>query len=195
MRPATVFGSEDRFLNWIAEATTKLPFFPLINSGRNLVQPVYANDVGKALAELVKVLYFCLQSFEAHDQFTLSSLLVFQRHDEFAGKVFELAGPAEYSNKEVVEFVHDVIMQKKPLIDITPDMAKLIGKGIEQLVSPVFTEDMVYQLLEDNVRSTNSGALSFGDLDITPGSMDRLAFDYLHRFRRGGHFTLAQGYH
>jgi hypothetical protein len=55
VRPATVFGSEDRFLNWIADATTKLPLFPLINSGCNLVQPVYANDVGKALAELVKV--------------------------------------------------------------------------------------------------------------------------------------------
>jgi hypothetical protein len=33
------------------------------------------------------------------------------------------------------------------------------------------------------------------DLNIEPMSMDKVAFEYLHRFRQGGHFTLAEGYH
>ena len=58
VKPATVFGAEDRFLNWIAEASTQLPFFPLINNGSALVQPVYAVDVGKALMNIVYVSQF-----------------------------------------------------------------------------------------------------------------------------------------
>lgn len=35
--------------------TTKLPFFPLVNTGSNLVQPVYVVDVAKAIFEIIKV--------------------------------------------------------------------------------------------------------------------------------------------
>ncbi len=55
MKLSTVFGSEDRFLNWIAEATSRLPFFPLVDGGNALVQPVYVNDVAKGLLEITKV--------------------------------------------------------------------------------------------------------------------------------------------
>ena len=55
VRPATVFGAEDRFLNWIGEATCRIPFFPLINDGSALVQPLYAADLGKALMNIIYV--------------------------------------------------------------------------------------------------------------------------------------------
>lgn len=55
VRPATVFGAEDRFLNWIAEGSCRMPFFPLINDGNALVQPIYSGDVGKALMSITYV--------------------------------------------------------------------------------------------------------------------------------------------
>jgi uncharacterized protein YbjT (DUF2867 family) len=55
VKPATNFGPEDRFLNWIAETADRLPFLPILNGGRTLVQPVYSSDVGKALMEIVNV--------------------------------------------------------------------------------------------------------------------------------------------
>lgn len=55
VKPATIFGPEDRFLNWMAEAKSRLPYFPLLNNGSTLVQPVYAHDVGKALHAIVEV--------------------------------------------------------------------------------------------------------------------------------------------
>lgn len=55
VKPATMFGHEDRFLNWIAETTSKLGFFPLIEGGQTLVQPIHAVDVAKALMAIVKV--------------------------------------------------------------------------------------------------------------------------------------------
>ena len=50
-----MFGAEDRFLNWIAEGSCRMPFFPLINDGNALVQPIYSGDVGKALMSITYV--------------------------------------------------------------------------------------------------------------------------------------------
>lgn len=55
VKPSTAFGPEDRFLNWIADACERFPFFPLINEGKTLVQPVYSHDVAKALMKIVYV--------------------------------------------------------------------------------------------------------------------------------------------
>ena len=49
VRPATVFGWEDRFLNTFADITERLPFTPLLLVDKPLTQPVFALDVGKAL--------------------------------------------------------------------------------------------------------------------------------------------------
>lgn len=171
VKPATVFGAEDRFLNWIAEAAKMLPVFPLINNGASLVQPVYAVDVGKALMNIV------------------------YRHEEFQGKTFQLAGPAEYSYKEVVEFVADVTFNKPPMVDVPLPLANFTGRLFEQTINPFLTPDMIAQMQEDVVEVPNSGMLTMRDLDIVPQSMDKVAFDYLHRFRAGGHFTKVEGYY
>lgn len=89
----------------------------------------------------------------------------------------------------------DVIMERKSLLSLPPFVANLAGRLLGQMISPILTEDMVNQLLEDNVLVPKTDVLTFTDLDIKPESMDRHAFDYLHRFRRGGHFTLVKGYH
>ncbi len=171
VKPSNIFGAEDRFLNWIAETSDRLPIFPLINGGSALVQPVYAPDVGKALMQIV------------------------YRYDEFEGKTFQLVGPAEYTYKEVVEFVSDVTTIKKPLVDVPINAAQFAGKIVEQTISPFFSQDMLAQLQEDNIPKENSDFLGFKDLEIEPVSMDKMAFDSLHRFRPGGHFTQVAGYY
>jgi len=171
VKPAHVFGAEDRFLNWIAEACDRLPVFPLINGGTTLVQPVFSNDVGKALMTIVN------------------------NHDLYRGATFQLAGPAEYSYKEVVEFVTDITTVKKPLVDVPERLALLAGSVFQELVTPVLTEDNVAQLGEDCVAVEGSSMLTLADLGIEAQSMDKMAFDYLHRFRPGGHFTQVSGYH
>ena len=60
----------------------------------------------------------------------------------------------------------------------------------------MLTEDMIAQLMEDVLPADESSNYkSFADLDITPSSMDKVSFDFLHRFRPGGHFTSVQGYY
>jgi uncharacterized protein YbjT (DUF2867 family) len=55
VKPANIFGHEDRFLNWFGMAATNLKFYPLINNGDTLVQPVAVEDVAKAVMEIVWV--------------------------------------------------------------------------------------------------------------------------------------------
>jgi len=171
VKPATVFGPEDRFLNWIAESNDRLPFFPLINNGNTLVQPVYSLDVGKALMSIVN------------------------QHEKFAGATFQLVGPAEYSYKEVVEFVSDITTVKKPLVDVPEYIAKLAGRALEETIAPLLTVDQIEQMKEDVVALEGTNYYDLKDLDIEPASMDKFAFDYLHRFRPGGHFVQVSGYH
>jgi hypothetical protein len=106
-----------------------------------------------------------------------------------------LAGPAEYTYKEVVEFVQDVTTLKKNMIDVPVSAASFAGKLYQETINPFLTEDMIIQLTEDVVEKADKDLLTFKDLGIEPTSMDKMAFDYLHRFRPGGHFTMVQGYH
>jgi len=171
VKPATVFGAEDRFLNWIAEACDRLPVFPLINGGQTLVQPVFSNDVGKALMTIVN------------------------NHALYSGSTFQLCGPAEYSYKEVVELVTDITTVKKPLVDVPDQAALLVGRLFQELVTPVLTEDHIAQMKEDCVAVDGSSMLTMADLGIEPQSIEKKSFDYLHRFRPGGHFVQVSGYH
>lgn len=105
-------------------------------------------------------------------------------------------GPDEYSYKELVEFVADVTMKYDvELIDVPVGVAKVAGKFMGELINPWLTKDLVEEMLVDVVAKKDPNLLTFSDLDVTPQSLDRLAFDWLSRFRTGGHFKLAQGYH
>lgn len=94
-----------------------------------------------------------------------------------------------------MEFVSDVTTLKKPMVDVPIAAANLTGRFFEETISPLMTMDMIAQLQEDVVEKEGIGLLNLKDLDIEPVSMDKMAFDYLHRFRPGGHFTMVEGYH
>ena len=81
------------------------------------------------------------------------------------------------------------------LVDVPVASANLLGRVAEQLPAPFLTRDMVLQMLVDNVAKADPALRTFADLDMVPQSLDRVAFDYLSRFRRGGHFRIVEGYH
>jgi NADH dehydrogenase (ubiquinone) 1 alpha subcomplex subunit 9 len=106
-----------------------------------------------------------------------------------------LAGPAEYTYKEIVEFVSDVTTVKRPLIDVPLPIAEAAADVLGEFWNPFLTRDMLARVTEDTVLREDSGNLTFSDLNIEPVSMDKMAFEYLHRFRPGGHFRFVTGYH
>ena len=47
----------------------------------------------------------------------------------------------------------------------------------------------------DVVCSGGEDVLTFADFGMAPTPIEKVAFSYLHRYREGGHFIIAQGYH
>lgn len=51
VRPAALFGDEDRLLNRIALISQTFPFMPLVNADTARLQPVYVDDVAQYIVE------------------------------------------------------------------------------------------------------------------------------------------------
>lgn len=47
----------------------------------------------------------------------------------------------------------------------------------------------------DQVLNPLHGVLTYKDLDIKPTPIEKVAFNCLYRFRKGGHFPYASGFH
>ena len=80
-------------------------------------------------------------------------------------------------------------------MEIPEFVAMAAGKVLNETIEPLLTEDQVIQMKEDCVLSADPKLKTFADLNMEPSSMDKYAFDFLHRFRPGGHFTQVEGYH
>ena len=178
-----MFGPEDSFLNWFGEMVTMLPVVPLVNNGENLTQPVYSVDVGKAIMSLI------------------------YNWQDFQGSTVLLGGPETYSYKEIIDYVLEVAnLEQRVQVGVPTPIMEIICKLNQLGMNPTFTEDNLLQMLEDNTiteerkraaaaHSASSAVYSFADLGITPTDMRKVSYDFLHRFRSGGHFRRIQGYH
>jgi NADH dehydrogenase (ubiquinone) 1 alpha subcomplex subunit 9 len=55
VRPADVFGPEDRFLTLMARLYETFPRVPLVGGGQSRVQPIFVNDLAAAIAKIALV--------------------------------------------------------------------------------------------------------------------------------------------
>jgi len=172
VRPCALFGPEDRLLNWFAGmADMPLNVVPLVNDGAAVAQPTYVADVAKVLNVI------------ASDP------------EAYAGKVVELGGPAEYTRRELAEFTFDITKQKARLVDVPAAWSSTAASFLSELPVPMWTPDDVALDALDVVVSPDTPALTFADFGIAPTPIEKIAFSYLHRYREGGHFIIAQGFH
>ncbi|RYG47421.1 NAD-dependent epimerase/dehydratase family protein [archaeon] len=63
VRPADVFGPEDRFLNLFARMYQFLPRVPLVDGGNARVQPLYVQDLAQAVFKIAMVRAFAGRAF------------------------------------------------------------------------------------------------------------------------------------
>jgi uncharacterized protein YbjT (DUF2867 family) len=166
LRPSVVFGPEDQFFNRFAGMAAMSPVLPLIGGGHTKFQPVYAGDVGAAVAKALDL-------------------------PAARGKTFELGGPGVYSFKTILEMILKETHRKRALLPLPFPVASLIGKGGDLVAltpfPPPLTSDQVLQLQKDNVVSP--GAPGLADLGIVPTAVEGMISTYLWRFRKGGQFA------
>eukprot|EP00597_Dinobryon_sp_UTEXLB2267_P017746 CAMPEP_0201102832 /NCGR_PEP_ID=MMETSP0812-20130820/21548_1 /ASSEMBLY_ACC=CAM_ASM_000668 /TAXON_ID=98059 /ORGANISM="Dinobryon sp., Strain UTEXLB2267" /LENGTH=108 /DNA_ID=CAMNT_0047360625 /DNA_START=145 /DNA_END=472 /DNA_ORIENTATION=+ len=94
------------------------------------------------------------------------------------------AGPVEYSYKEVIEFVSNVTGTHRRA-------SRHDWQDPGATHRSVLDHRQGDSAVSDNVLQVDEELLTFKDLDMQPSSIDKEAFDFLQRFRPGGHFTFG----
>lgn len=167
VRPADIFGAEDRFLNLFARLQQLLHRVPVVQDGARRVQPVYVEDVAEALFRIA-----ITDDPEVH-----------------LAQTYDLAGPEEYTYLEVIEYVLETIRAIEPTVANLPlGVAELAAEAVGTLPNPIIGRDRVLRFSEDNVLDPAAATKRLHDLEIPATSMEFPSFNFLWRFRTGGHF-------
>ena len=156
VRPATMYGHEDRFLNKIAS----WPITWKLNNMETKYTPVHSLDVAKALVTIAE-----------EDALTM-------------GQTVSLAGPKTYTVRELMQIVEDITYQRliSPDINIPRFVMYRLAKLGTYAWWPMFNPDEVIRRYIDE-KPPAPGTLSFADLGIVPDKLEDVAIMYLRRFR------------
>ncbi|KAI8641680.1 hypothetical protein BD408DRAFT_417745 [Parasitella parasitica] len=161
VRPGTMWGHEDRFLNKIGEDGGWQYY---VNEGNTKIRPVSAIDVAHALEIMLTA-------------------------ESTTGKTYELYGPKEYAVREIFELAREITMKPLPIRAAPNAVFKLAAAFFDklpynQMVSPDLIERMS---MNDKI---TTGALTFEDLYINPTDLETVAIQFLRRFRSNAVFDL-----
>jgi len=173
LRPAPMFGTEDRLLRAWAAMSKVLPFIPLVDGGRTRMALVDVRDVAAAVKAVVE-------------------------QDALAGQTYTLAGPQEATVRELVELIFHTLREPVRALAVPSALMALAGQPRELLqrlvpfpvpVLPaeMYTPDNVAGMAVDYVMPP--GAPGFAELGITPRKAEGMNLDYIRSMRSGGYLS------
>jgi NADH dehydrogenase (ubiquinone) 1 alpha subcomplex subunit 9 len=149
VRPAPLFGFEDRLLHKLAGVTNVLT----ANGMQERYWPVHAIDVGQALELMLQ-------------------------DDSTASQTYELFGPKNYSTAEIAELVDKEILKRRRHINVPKVILKPVANVLNKLLWwPVLSADEVEREFIDQV--IDPKAKTFKDLGVEPADLANLTFHYL----------------
>jgi NADH dehydrogenase len=118
VRPTWIFGPDDVSLNRFLGFANKLPFVPMFGDGKQDMQPVFIDDVGRVAADAAL-------------------------KPEAANTLFELGGPEVMSMNDVVKTALEVKGKKRSLLHQPAFIGKTIGALTSILPSPPLSADAI----------------------------------------------------
>ncbi|VVT24247.1 Complex I NDUFA9 subunit family protein [Sphingomonas sp. EC-HK361] len=160
LRPATVFGREDQFINRFAGMIATLPVVPVLKPGARF-QPVFAGDVADA----------CVAALADPDA--------------RGGHLYELGGPDVLTMMQLHKWIADAI-GRHPRFAPLPDVAGGAIAALGFLPGAPISSDQWKLLQHDTVVSP--GAEDLATLGVTPTPLDAVAPGWLVQYRRAGRF-------
>ncbi len=173
LRPSLVFGPEDQLFNRFAALARLSPFLPLIGGGRTRFQPVYAGDVGAAIAAA------CAGRGKP-------------------GTVYELGGPEVITFRQLLDRTQAWSGRRRPYLRLPFALAKLgalLTLPLPNSLRPI-TVDQVRLLQRDNVvsRAAQDEGRVLAALGVDhPQTMEAVVPGYLERFQPHGQFAHYRG--
>jgi uncharacterized protein YbjT (DUF2867 family) len=145
VRPAVMFAPDDAFLTTILKLLRTLPVYPLFGDGRTRLQPVYADDIAAAIAQIL-------------------------RQTQRPYPVYELAGPRIYSYEELLRTVARSAGLRTTLIRTPFALWDAFAGLAAALPRPPLTRNQVELMQIDTTAS--DGRPGFSVLGITPRSLE-----------------------
>jgi NADH dehydrogenase len=143
-RPSFVFGPDGGILPTFVKLAKLAPITPIIGSGRQRIQPIWADDLAKFFAEATK-------------------------RDDVTGRLFELGGPDAVTWNEFWERLKRVLGLRRPSIHVPVGLMKLNALLTERLPGDIpLTRDLLKMLEHgDNVVSDEEAVRTFA-LPLVP---------------------------
>ena len=142
-RPSWVFGPEDNALNRLLRMSRFLPFVPLIgDAGGQRLQPVFIDDVGRAVAEALT-------------------------HPTADNQVFEIGGPEVLSMTEIVRTALDAAGRRRFLISAPKSVIKVVASFLKFAPGRPLTPDAVEFITMDALADPTKVELTLG-IKMTP---------------------------
>ncbi|HEY2534409.1 MAG TPA: complex I NDUFA9 subunit family protein [Xanthobacteraceae bacterium] len=145
VRPAVMFAADDAFLVTILRLLQSLPAYPMFGDGRTRLQPVHADDVATAIAQILQ-----------------------QSHKPYP--VYELAGPRVYSYEELLRTIARIAGLRQALMRIPFALWDALAGLAERLPQPPLTRNQVELMQVDTVASENLPG--FRSLGMSPRSLE-----------------------
>jgi uncharacterized protein YbjT (DUF2867 family) len=138
-RPSFVFGPDGGILPTFVKLAKLTPVTPIIGSGRQRIQPIWADDVAAYFAEAVE-------------------------RDDVTGRLFELGGPDVVSWNEFWERLKRVRGMRRPSVHVPVSLMKVNALLTERLPGDIpLTRDLLKMLEHgDNVVSNDEAVRTFG---------------------------------
>jgi len=137
-RPSWVYGPEDKALNRFLGMSRFLPFVPLIGSAaEQRLQPVFIDDVGRAVAEALV-------------------------HPTADNQVFELGGPEVLTMKEIVHTALEVSSRRRLLLSAPKALMKLASSVLQFAPGRPLTPNAVEFITMDALADPTRAELTLG---------------------------------
>ena len=118
IRPTWIFGPRDVSLNRFLTFARRLPVVPLTNTGRQLLAPVFVDDVARLVADALT-------------------------DPAAACEVFELGGPETMTMREIIGRATRVTGHRRPILPGPTPLLKLGSWPLSFLPAPPLTPDAV----------------------------------------------------
>lgn len=156
VRPSTLFGQEDRFLN---KMVTK-PFTFKVNGLATRVRPVNVLDVAEAMQLMCTA-------------------------ESTVGKTFELTGPRTYTYEELFEVLEALTFKSlTPTFNFPLPIFKFLAKVLDKAVWwPTLSEDEIVRRCINDKEVLTKGAYGFDYFGIEPDAVEDVAISYLRYYR------------
>ncbi|EDO34612.1 predicted protein [Nematostella vectensis] len=166
LRPGTVFGHEDKFLNYYAYLRSLPLGIPLIEGGMNTKKmPVYVADVAQSILEAIK-------------------------EEASVGQTFELVGPSEYYLYDIIDYIYRVMKCNFKHYTVPRKAYELMAWGFEwSIFNPRLTRDMLYRQFQSD--ALTPGLPGLEDLGIKPTPLGAEAIAVLRRHRQSYYYEEA----